>query len=1016
MVPVNEQQMKNSVYRFLCPIVGAFLLNILGGCNQVHTETSQAGSVPPSEALATFEVEQGFQIELLASEPLISDPVDMEIDEYGRLYIVEMPGYPVDKSGTGKIKLLSDSDGDGKMDKSTVFAENLTLPNGIMRWKNGVLVTDAPDVIYLEDTDGDGRADVREVILTGFSLSNPHVNVNNPILGLDNWIYLSHLGHIGTRKYQEEFGDLGKEIVFPQSPDAPRLPKNANGHTVRFRPDSKEIEMTSNKSQFGHTFDRWGRHLLTHNQNHIYHEVIAARYLKRNPELLVTNATASISDHGNEAEVFQITTNPDRQLFTPAGLTTSSSGVTTYLGGIFPAPFDGIAVFVAESVSNLVHVDILEDKGATFVARRHREAKEFLASRDSWSRPVNMYVGPDGALYVVDYYRRIIEHPEWMSDEAVEAGGLYDGHGMGRIYRITPVGTAGPTWTQGLTLGNETPEQWVCHLESPNIWWRSHAQRLLVERKDKEVVPQLTAMVKGSDSPDARLHALWTLEGLQELTPQIIADALTDPVAGIRENAVKLAELHLSDFPELTAHLLKLKDDPDPKVRFQLLCTLGELSSDEAVAAREALLFKDVEDDWVQIAALSATHLDAFPLLTKVVENYQSKVPAFGSLVRRLTAIVVSGPEPEKAQRLAQNALRTNSTKSQGWEAPLLDGLSDGLRGKQEQENALRSLQQAAIQAFFSHSDASIRNASLNLLQVMKVEHDPALMDQAISIAKDKSLPPDRRADALRFLQLGDVAPFVAVLQDFIVAQEEPAVQAGALKAFGKTQGTGVSEFVLTRWETLTPEIREIGLETFLAEPERVRILLDALENKQIPMSSIDWNKRVRLMNNADEALRERARVLLTQDQGEEVNKRYQQALELEGDPVKGKVVYTENCALCHQYRGAEGVEFGPDLGSVHNWLSKDLMANILDPNLSIAPGFDLWEVTMKSGEQLQGMILSETSSAINLRMSPGLEKMINRQDISNIRGLNMSIMPGFAGQIDQQQMADLLAFLRGIN
>src|SRR5690606_15831560 len=155
------------------------------------------------------------------------------------------------------------------------------------------------------------------------------------------WIYLSHLGHIGTRKYEEEFGDRGSEIVFAGNTGGPELPKNANGHTVRFRPDPQELEMTSSRSQFGHTFDRWGRHILTHNQNHIYHEVIAAAYLERNPELLVPNATRSVSGHGSEAEVFQITTTPHRQLFSPPGVTPSSSGVTAYLGGIFPPPFDG---------------------------------------------------------------------------------------------------------------------------------------------------------------------------------------------------------------------------------------------------------------------------------------------------------------------------------------------------------------------------------------------------------------------------------------------------------------------------------------------------------------------------------------------------------------------------------------------------------------------------------------------------------------------------------------------------
>ena len=149
----------------------------------------------PEGALSTFELEPGFKIELVAAEPLISDPVDMEIDEYGRLYVVEMHGYPLDKSGSGFIELLADTNGDGRMDKKTVFAEGLVLPDGIMRWKKGVLVTDAPNVLYLEDTNGDGRADIRDTVLTGFALSNPQHNLNNPLLGLDNWIYLAHQSH-----------------------------------------------------------------------------------------------------------------------------------------------------------------------------------------------------------------------------------------------------------------------------------------------------------------------------------------------------------------------------------------------------------------------------------------------------------------------------------------------------------------------------------------------------------------------------------------------------------------------------------------------------------------------------------------------------------------------------------------------------------------------------------------------------------------------------------------------------
>jgi putative membrane-bound dehydrogenase-like protein len=302
---------------------------LMAACQQRDTRSGEVAE----KALATFHLEPGFKIELVASEPLIADPVAMEIDEYGRLYVVEMHGYPLDKSGTGKVKLLTDSDGDGQMDKSTTFADTLILPTGIMRWKKGVLVTDPPNVLYLEDTNGDGKADVRKVILSGFAVSNPQHNVNNPLLGLDNWIYLGHESAVTAKVYKEEFGDRGKEIYYSEKPDSPRLPENASGRSVRFRPDHHLLEMNSGSTQFGHTFDIWGNHLLVTNYNHAYHEVIAAPYLARNPALLVGNATQSISDHGNAAEVFPITKTPSINLLTDLGVITSACGITAYLVG-----------------------------------------------------------------------------------------------------------------------------------------------------------------------------------------------------------------------------------------------------------------------------------------------------------------------------------------------------------------------------------------------------------------------------------------------------------------------------------------------------------------------------------------------------------------------------------------------------------------------------------------------------------------------------------------------------------
>lgn len=977
--------------------------------------TSREGSLTTEEALAAFEVEPGFKVELLAAEPLVTSPVDMEIDEYGRLYVVEMPGYPLDKSGTGRIKLLTDTDGDGVMDHSVIFADKLILPNGIMRWKKGVIVTDAPDVLYLEDTDGDGKADIRETILTGFSLSNPHVNVNNPIYGLDNWIYLSHLGHIGTRKYGTEFGDTGSEVHFPSQADQPRLPKNAGGYNVRFRPESFQLEMASSRGQFGHTFDRWGNHLLTHNQNHIYHEVIAARYLARNPALVVSNTTESISDHGNAAEVFQITTNPDRQLFTPVGVTTSSSGITAYLGGLFPPPFDQNVTFVTESVSNLVHVDVLTPNGATFTAGRHQKDREFLASKDSWCRPVNLYIGPDGALYVLDYYRRIIEHPEWMSDEAVEAGGLYDGHDMGRIWRVTPEETGKPEWTKGLTLGDATSLELVERLNSPNIWWRQHAQRLLVDRQDHSIVPDLEKLARSSDQATGRLHALWTLEGLGKLTAPIISHALKDEEAGVRENAIRLAELHLNDKPELIDQLLRLENDKDHKVRFQLLCTLGFVSSPEAASVRQRLLFRDIDDEWVQIAALSADSSQTVALLTEVLAKFNPKRPAYASLVKRLSAMVAAGQDVDHISTLVKNSI---APQSGGKEAAILEGMAQGIKRRRDSNPLLASEQPQLVEAALNHRSDEVKRAALEILKAdkpMLSELLQAGLEKARAKIQNTGFSAGERSVAVNFFSLSkDLSDHVDFLKTLIDPKEEPEVQKAALRILDKHPGPEIARYVLSKWENLTPDVRDVALDLYLVDKERVPLLLDAIEEGKVQASGLGYFRGVRLMSHSDDALRDRARELLAGGANtEKAIAEYQDALKLPGNIENGKTVFVQHCSICHQVRGEMGVEFGPDLGTVHNWLPKDLLANIIDPALSMAPGYDFWGIELNQGETLQGTIASETSSAIQLRLAPGLVRTVNRQDIKSIQALNISPMPSFAGQIDSQQMADLIEFLR---
>jgi putative membrane-bound dehydrogenase-like protein len=978
-------------------------LAITFSCNKTPEQTS---NVSADHALETFKIVPGFQIELVASEPLIADPVAMEIDANGNMYVVEMRGNPFDKTGTGKVKLLTDTDGDGRLDKSFVFADSLIMPSGVTSWKKGVLVTDPPHVLYFEDSNGDHVADIRRVILTGFDSTDLESNVNNPVYGLDNWIYLGNGGN--------SEGD----IYFADQPGGPRLPANASGHMVRFRPESGELETTSSRTQFGHSFDNWGHHFLVNNSNHIYQEVIAAPYVKRNPELLLSDATQSLSDHGEAAEVYPVTRSPEHQLLTDVGVFTSACSVTPYGGGLFPPLFDSVT-FVAEPVSNLVHADVLKDAGASFRASRVYDEKEFLASTDAWFRPVNIYTGPDGALYVVDYYRQIIEGPEWMAEEVVKSGHLYNGSDKGRIYRISPAGTAPAEWPGKISLADATAQLLVDKLADPNIWWRRHAQRILVENKDPDIVPMLVMMAGNTRSAVGRAHALWTLDGIHRLSADVLSKALRDPAPGVRENAVKLSEKYIKSHPALLDALLLLKDDTSAKVRYQLLCTLGSFDTPQAAKVRQTLLFRDIKDPWVQVAALSALSSEKNVLLNEILAQFED---VDSSLVQRLSAMIAATDKHERVYQLVKTATTPVLNNQASWQIHVLNGVADGLKSRKSPLPSLRRLQTLGVNAFFENPSAAVRHSSLHLLQELGAPGEP---DLSVALAKaeekaiDVALPAEERADAIKLLALTNPAPYTSLLKRSIAPREPLPVQLAAVSALSAIPDATVSEYVLDQWPVLTPEVRDAALNTFLVYPfnvPRIRLLLDAIAKGRIQETSLGWARTVTLMRDIPDSLKNRARFLLTKenDQPQILIRQYQSALDLKADNKNGKEIFRKNCSVCHQVGGMDGTAFGPDLSTVRNWAARNLLVNILDPAVSIANGYDLWAVELKTEEVKQGIISSETPAAITLRNAAGRDEVINRNDVKSLKALNTSAMPpGLEKQINRQEMADLLAFLK---
>lgn len=967
-------------------------------------------------ALSTFSLEEGFQMELIAGEPLVSDPVAMEIDEQGRLYVVEMHGYPLDLSGSGRVKRLSDTNGDGIMDESVVFADSLLMPTGIMRWKQGLIVTDPPNVYYLEDSDGDGKADIKSTLLKGFALSNPQHNVNTPKLALDNWIYLGHEPSVTTTIYEDKFGDKGTDVYVPEKPDLNRLPQNAGGRSIRFKPDTYELELLSSRTQFGHTADAFGHRFLVNNSNHIIQEVLSAEYLQRNPHLVITEVTQSSSDHGSGAEVFPITINPQHQLLTDLGVMTSACGLTAYLGAAFPERYDQ-ATFVSEPVSNIVHVDFLKSDGTGFIASREHPDKEFLASTDPWFRPVNAYIGPDGALYILDYYRQIIEHPEWMAEEVVQSGALYNGTDKGRIYRITPKGTSPIDWSDKLTLGKASPEELMDHLSHKNAWWRMNAQRILVDLKPTNLSPSLKELTISGESPMGRLHALWTLQGMGALDAETVAAALNDPVPGVRENAVKLSEFFLASSPGLVPQLLALKDDSDPKVRFQLMQTLGYIESENAFQARKELLFRDIDDKWVQLAALSAPFSESSRLIDPVLNQY-TPTPAYDGMVQKLASMVGASMDERTIFTMVQRATQPNAEDNYNWQPALLRGLAQGIKSK-ELEGTHSAAAGLLASSIFNHPSAEVQGAALQVLEGIGLDNvagKEEALAEAREIAMNRTLSGEKRSLGIRFLALSDPARYQDMLVGMVQVGEPLPVQLAAFRALSKSEDSSFSKLVIDRWESFTPELRDAAVGAMMMNGERITVLLSALEDGLIQKATIGWRRSVGLMANKDETLRVRARAILTRPEGEseKIMETYQPALALNGTIDEGARVFQRNCAICHQMGEEQGIAFGPDLSSLKNRRLASIMTDILNPNLSIADGYDLWEVELQNGELHQGLISSETPTAINLRNAGGIDKNISRTNIKTLKLIEMSAMPtGLEQGISVQEMADLLAYIR---
>lgn len=576
-----------------------------------------SGPTSPEEALEGFILDENFQIELFAAEPLVQDPVEMVFDEKGNVYVVEMPDYPFQPEGPegkGRIKILLDRDNDGQIDDAVVFADAIKDATSVQPWKGGVLVTAAPYIYFMKDTDGDHIADEKDVLFTGFFQENQEAQITNLRFNIDNWVYAANHGQ-------------SADILFIG--DSSQTPLHLRGADFRFRLDRGIYEPETAAAQFGQALNNWGHRFITQNTLHVQQAVIPWRYLNRHSHLPSKKGVKNISDH--DLLMYQITEAPywrversrrRQEKYDEQNLGriehvdnhfTGASGGTHYGGDLFPAEYQG-NIFTGEVMGNLVHRDVLTlpSDQITYVAQRSKkeEQSEFLVSNDQWFRPAHFTVGPDGALYVVDMYRQHIETPLSIPEDLKEDMDFMRGSDQGRIYRIVPKGSSVKLDLKKLQSDHTTKDyvQWLTH---PNQWYRLHGQRLLLERQDKTVIPLVIDLLENDADERVRLHALYVLEGMNVLTPKIIRHALTDVHPRVREHALMLAESCASCFSDVAVTAA----DNDLRVVFQSVLSLPNFQSPKSLPVLAGVLERHIQNEWIRIGILSSEIGSSVPFL-----------------------------------------------------------------------------------------------------------------------------------------------------------------------------------------------------------------------------------------------------------------------------------------------------------------------------------------------------------------------------------------------------------------
>ncbi len=962
-----------------------------------------SAALSPAESQKAFTVPPGFEVRLFASEPDVINPVAMTWDERGRLWVVELFEYPVGAPKGAKprdrIKILEDTDGDGRADKVTIFADGLNLATGIALGNGGVYVGQAPDLLFLRDTNHDDHADTREVLLTGFDTNDRHELLNGFTWGPDGWLYMTH----GVFNHSK--------IKIPEA-SSPGIEVSAA--LCRYHPITKKFEVFADgtSNPWGVDFDAAGNAFVSACViDHLWHLAPGGIYQRQggvpeNPysyELL-----PSIVDHKHYMAAY--------------------SGICIYQGDMFPPEYQG-HVFMGNIHQCAINHDRLIPNGSSFKAVAE---KDFLTTTDGWFRPVSEQVGPDGALWIADWYDK---YPCYQNAQADPEG---VDRTYGRIWRVVYTGTNGARTSSPLhfDLSKANDEELIKVLDHTNVWQRRTARRILIERARADQISYPPDLFDALDSYHLETAAA-AFAILNEWHEKVAADVWAQHVQSDDNTAHKLAAArHMGATRDNSVKALRamemLAQEKDASVRVavavairQLVCesltvdTVTNIDEPTRMLAGKVLVkliesSSDAKDPLLPFMIWMASEplVAAKPAggLKWLAENGARTMPLSGILARKAMRRICDTGEVEKLNQAVDFLEQTANDKS-GLAAAALDGFIEAQKTKLFTPSRDTESLFAALAA---NPDKTVQFRANELGSLWNNANSVAI---TLKLINDSSAPTEARFNAIEVSKENKSDDTRRALLQAITDKNPERIVIEALRALSAVGGDEVGLQILQHWQTLSSGPRRAAIETLVSRQQWAGVFLDAVENKTVSPSDIPANVFRSLSNYKDPKFDERVKSLLgrfresSADKLKLIKQKRHMVLSESPDIAHGHEVAKKTCFVCHKLYG-EGADVGPDLTGVGRSSLDALLNNVIDPNQIVGKGYENVEVETKDGRSLSGRMVENDATHVKLLSAGPKQEIVAKSDIESMRISQLSVMPEGLEQMPDKDFRDLIWYI----